>query len=188
MDFDLKSVNQLYNNQVFAKNLTDDQLHQHKVTILTSRRTQVLDPLEAARLEFDGIGSRLEVVEEESPVDLEEVGLPHVPLDLERLLQSPRLTQVLGGHQVHLGPAMKEGFFSRQSVRFAPPPPVTGKVRRGAPPSHVEGATVEGRPDIVVGGQDLLDALGHEGVLRDDHVRPAGDPRDPLGRACSDFL
>ena len=107
MDFDLKSVNQLYNNQVFAKNLTDDQLHQHKVTILTSRRTQVLYPLEEPRLELDGIGSRLEVVEEESPVDLEEVGLPHVPLDLERLLQRPRLAEVLGGHQVHLGPAMK---------------------------------------------------------------------------------
>ena len=70
---------------------------------------------------------------------------------------------------------------------FAPPPPVTGKVRRGTPPSHVEGATVEGRPDIVVGGQDLFDALGHEGVLRDDDVRPARDPRDPLGRACSNF-
>ena len=70
---------------------------------------------------------------------------------------------------------------------FAPPTPVAGKVRRRTPPSHVEGATVEGRPDIVVGGQDLLDALGHEGVLRDDDVRPARDPRDPLGRACSDF-
>ena len=57
--------------------------------VLTSRRTQVLDPLQVSRLELDGIGARLEVVEEEGSVDLQEVGLPHVPLDLDRLLQRP---------------------------------------------------------------------------------------------------
>ena len=65
--------------------------------------------------------------------------------------------------------------------------PVSGKVSRRTPPSHVEVSSVQCRPDIVVGGQDLVNALGHEGVLGDDDVRPACDPRDPFGRVRAAF-
>ena len=65
--------------------------------------------------------------------------------------------------------------------------PVSGKVSRRTPPSHVQGSSVQCRPDIVVGGQDLVNALGHEGVLGHEDVRAACDLRNPFGRARSYF-
>ena len=52
-----------------------------------------------------------------------------------------------------------------------------------APPPHVERPFVERRAHVVVGGQDLLDALGHERVLRDEDIRAARDLGKPLGRS-----
>ena len=56
-----------------------------------------------------------------------------------------------------------------------------------APPAHVERPVEERRAHVVVGGQDLLDALGHESVLGDDDVGAARDLGSPLGRGRTAF-